>query len=606
MKQMKLNWAVPILLLLISAAPAFAEPEKPETIVDRSKLMFVSEVRPGMKGYGLTVFSGTKIEKFDVEIISVIYNVSPRSNLIMARVSGGPIDKTGVIAGMSGSPIYIDGRMIGALAYSWPFSKEAIAGITPIEEMLEIFNFKKAEEPKTITKSTEPEKQGWASAANYTVALPASISEYAVMKPIMTPMVFSGFPLEVIENFRPQLESYGITPMAGGSFSQQLADIEAPFEEGSAIGVQLVRGDLSASAIGTVTLQQNGKVLAFGHPFMLSGPVSFPMTTAYIHTVLPSLFISTKMSTALKTIGALVQDRSAGIAGIIGGSCDMVPVKLRVGEKGEEPEEYNFEVVKSRQLLPPLIGMALSGSFSRTSSSSGKFAASIHYSIDLDGYPTIKNDDFVSGLSGFPSLASFGLFRDLNMLLNNQFQDLTVKSVSIDVEVGETVETAQITGVRIWKNTVKPGDNIDLKIIMQPYMKKNIEQDFKIQIPENFPEGEAFLQISAASQTATFERMRSPNRFQPTSIEKLIDLVREPYPGNRIDVRLLVSDPGVVINGEEMAALPSSTFSVISQSMGKESIGVTRASVLLEKHLAVDYEVSGFVTVPITIDRKNS
>jgi len=587
-------------------ASVFAEMSEPEAVSAEDRFMFVDEVKPGMKGYGLTVFSGTTIERFDVEILSVVYNVSPRSDLILARISGGPIAVSGVIAGMSGSPVYIDGRIIGALAYSWPFSKEAIAGITPIREMLDIFKFERAGEQKTITRTGASGQKGWAETANYKVALPVINSEYATMKPIMTPMVFSGFSPEAIEFFKPQLEGYGVVPVIGGSFAEHLSGLEVPFEEGSAIGVQLVRGDLSASAIGTVTLNDNGKILAFGHPFMLSGPIDLPMTTAYVHTVLSSMVVSSKMSTALKSVGALVQDRSTGIAGILGGSPSMVPVELRVHVQGEPPQEYHFEVARNRQLLAPLVGMALSGSFTSAYNNFGKFAASIHYDIEMDKYPTVSNDDFVSGLGGLPMLASLGLFRDLSSLLNNEFEELTLKKVSINVDVKEAVDTAQITGVRIWKNTLEPGETIDLKIIMQPYMKANLEQDVSLKIPDNFPEGQAFLQISAASQTAAFESMRNPYSLRPTSIEHLLELINEPYPGNRIDIRLLITDPGVVINGEEMAALPSSIFSVLSQTIGKEPIGITRSSILLEEHVTTDYEISGFVTVPITVTRKAS
>jgi len=419
-------------------------------------------------------------------------------------------------------------------------------------------------------------------------------------------MVFSGFPMETIESFRPQLEGFGIMPMIGGSFADHLLEMDIPFEEGSAIGVQLVRGDLTASAVGTVTTNQDGKILAFGHPFMLSGSISLPMTTAYIHTVLPSLVISSKMGTAVKSVGALTQDRSAGIAGLVGGTPDMVPVKLEIKGKQEPAETYHFEVARNRQLFPSMILMALSGSLSRTFSNTGKFAAAIQYDIELDGYPTIRNNDFLSGLSGFPSLASTGIYRDLTRLLNNEFEELSLKSIQVSVDVKEAVETAQITGIRMWKNKLEPGESIDFKIIMQPYLKDKIEKEFNLKIPESFPEGKAFLQISAASQTAAFERMRAPHQFKPTSIEKLIELVAEPYPGNRIDIRLLTSDPGIVINGEEMAALPSSVFSVISQSMGKEPIGITKSSVLLEEHLDVDFEVSGFVTVPIMVSRRAS
>lgn len=597
-----------VLVTTLLFACAFARAEAAETepaSPNSQKYMFIDEVKPGMKGYGLTVFSGTKIERFDAEVVSVLYGTDPRSNLILVRISGGPIDKANVIAGMSGSPIYMDDRIIGALAYSWVFSKEPIAGITPIDEMLRIFEFEQGSASSATVGREETDSTGWAHAANVSVALPATMSESAVMKPVMTPMVFSGFSREAVEYFRPQLEGWGIIPVVGGSFSERLTETDAPFEEGAAVGVQLVRGDMSASAIGTLTVKEDGKLLAFGHPFMLAGPVDFPITTAYVHTVLPNLAVSTKVGTSLKSVGAMTQDRRTGIAGVLGGSSKMVPLTLRVKGAGQDQvQTYDFEIVRSRQMLPSMAGMALGGSFSQAAGSRGEFTAKIHYEIQLDGFPTISNDDFISGLSGFPTLASLGLFRDLSRLLSNQFEELSIQSISMDVEVQEAVESAQITGIRIHKDTLRPGEETELKIIMKPYMKDYMEKRFTLQVPEHFPEGQAYVQISAASQTAVFERMRSPFRFQPNSIEKLVELVDEDYPGNRMDIRLLVADPGIVIDGEEMPALPSSVFSVISQTMGREPMGITRASVLLERHIFMDFELDGSIIIPITIDRR--
>ncbi|UCD58610.1 MAG: hypothetical protein JSV16_05750, partial [Candidatus Hydrogenedentota bacterium] len=446
---------------------------------------------------------------------------------------------------------------------------------------------------------------GWAHGASFSVALPATVSESAVMRPILTPLVFSGFSREAIEFFRPQLEGWGIIPVVGGSFSEHLTETDAPFEEGAAVGVQLLRGDMSAAAIGTLTLKEDGKVLALGHPFMLSGAVDFPMTTAYIHTVIPSLIVSSKMGSPLKPVGTLTQDRTTGVAGILGGSSEMVPLTLRIQRKGEDSATTaNFEIVRSRQLLPPLAGMALGDSFRQAGSQSGEFTAKVHYEIELDGFPTICNDDFLSGLRGFPSLASLGLFRDLNSLLSNQFAELSIRGVSMNVELQEAVESAHITGVRIRKDTLRPGEEIELKITMKPYMKDYIERQFALRIPEHFPEGKAFVHISAAAQTAAFEAIRAPFRFQPTSIEKLVKLVDEDYPRNRVDIRLLVADPGIVVNGQEMPALPSSVFSVISRTVGREPIGITKASVLLEKQIHLDFEVNGAILIPITIDRR--
>ncbi|GAB4337226.1 MAG: hypothetical protein Kow0099_10520 [Candidatus Abyssubacteria bacterium] len=590
---------IPTLIALTQSA---AHTEQTPSL-NHNKYMFIDEVKPGMKGYGLTVFSGAQIEKFDVEVISVLYGISPGSDLILARVAGGPLEKTGVIAGMSGSPIYVEGRIIGALAYSWAFSKEPIAGITPIKEMLRILEYK-TEKGGWSTGPT-PASSGWANTDGFSVKLPAAISDSAVMRPIMTPVVFSGFSREATELLRPQLEGWGIVPVTGGSFSENLQNMDAPFEEGAAVGVQLIRGDMSASAIGTLTVKEGDKVLAFGHPFMLSGSVDMPMTTAYVHTVLPSLLISSKVGTALRTVGSLTQDRDAGIAGILGKTADMVPLKLSARREGSnKTHEYEFEIVRNRQLFPPLTAMALSSSFTQVASAGGEFTAKVHYEIEVDGFPIIRNDDFVSGLSGFPSLASLGVFRDLSMLLTNQLEELSVKSVSMQVEVREAIESAEVTALRLHKEKVRPGDELELKVFMKPYKKDLIEKRFSLQVPEHFPEGVAYLHVSAAPQTAMFERMRSPFHFRPTTVEKLIQLVDEDYPGNRLDIRLLVTDPGIVIDGQEMSALPSSVFSVIAQTKGKEPMGVTRASVLLEKHVSLDFEVSGSTIIPITIDRK--
>ena len=391
----------------------------------------------------------------------------------------------------------------------------------------------------------------------------------------------------------------------GGSFSERLTKTDARFEEGAAVGVQLVRGDMNATAIDTLTVKDDEQVLAFGHPFMLSGSVNFPMTTAYIHTVIPSLLVSSKLGSSLKPVGAMTQDRRSGIAGVIGGSPEMVPFTLRVRKIGEDADNtFDFEIVRSRRLLPPMAGMALSSALVYAGSQTGEFTATVSYEIDLEEFPTIRNDAFISGMRGFPALSSLGPVRDLTTLLNNQFAEVSIRSVSMKVDVQEAVESAQITGVRVSKDILKPGDDIEFTVIMKPYMKDYIEKRFVLSIPQHFVEGQAFVQISAAPQTATFEKARAPSRLQATSIEKLVKLVDEDYPGNRLDIRLLITDPGVVVNGQEMPAPPSSVLSVISHTMGTEPMGPTRATVALEKRFPLDFEIAGIVIIPITIDRR--
>lgn len=598
------------LLGVLSVASTPARADQPPARAMNEKYMFSDEIKPGMKGYGLTVFSGTEIEKFDVEILDVLYGIEPRGDLILAKIAGdpgGPIERAGVIAGMSGSPIYIEDRMIGALAYSWAFSKEAIAGITPIEEMLRIFDFDSSK-ASTGAAAGAGEPAAWAGGAGLNVRLSAAAGSVE-MQPIMTPMVFSGFSREAIEMFRPELEGWGIIPVVGGSSTGHLgghsAGPEATLEEGAAIGILMVGGDMIAAAVGTVTLNDGGRILGFGHPFMLSGAIDFPMTTAYIHTILPSLIFSSKIGSPLKPVGSLTQDRSSGIGGVVGAVPAMIPITLAVNaQSGYSSESFNFEVVRHRRLFPSLTAMAVVSVLAQASSGSGDFAAEVHYDIKLEGFPTISNDGYISGRGGFPSLTAMELHSDLRALLNNQFAEVVVESVSIDVRVKEAVESARITGARVIRETVEPGDDVHVKVLMKPYMKDPIEKKFSLKIPEHFPEGRAFLQISAAPQTAAFERRRAPSRFRPGDIDSLLRLIDEDYPGNRLDVRLLVADPGMVVDGKEMPALPSSVFAVMSNAVGRELVGVTRASVMLEEHFFMDFKIEGAVIIPIKIDRK--
>jgi hypothetical protein len=488
------------------------------------------------------------------------------------------------------------------------YSTEAIAGITPIEEMLRIFDFQAADEDTIMEASASGgigEPLAWAGGAGVSVKLPGASDGYADMRPIMTPMVFSGLSREAIEMFRPELEGWGITPVVGGSFSNRLAETEATLDEGAAVGILLMDGDMVAAGVGTVTLNDNGRVLAFGHPFMLSGQVDFPLSTAYIHTILPSLVASTKVGSPLKPVGSLTQDRTSGIGGVMGRVPEMIPLTLDISrDQGLPSKSFKFRIVRSRRMLPSMASMALTSSLTQSASRGGAFSARVHYEIELDGFPTIINDDFISGASGLPYLASFGLYRDLVTLLDNRFAEVAIKSIAMDIVVNEAVESARVMGARISKDILTPGENVHLRVRIKPYKKDSLEKAFELKIPEHFPEGRAFLQISAAQQTALFEAMRATLRFQPSDIDGLIKLVDEDYPGNRLDIRLLVADPGIVVDGYEMSALPSSVFAVMSKAIGREPMGATRASVITEDHYFMDFEIEGAVIIPIKIDLK--
>ena len=312
--------------------------------------MPVQEIRRGMKGYGLSVFQGTKIERFSVKIIGVLRKTGSGSDLILARLKGGPLARTGVIAGMSGSPVYIKGKLIGAVAYAWGFSKETIAGITPISEMLQTFRYKK----KKHHPGFRILGSGKTMLHNRSVA-----SANASFRRVATPLVISGIQPGVFDLVSGEMKKLGFLPVLGGSAGGKMDTATAnKLLPGSAVGVQLVGGDMNMTGIGTVTYNGPEGILAFGHPMMRRGFCSFPMTSAYIHTVMPSLNVSFKMGSPIRTVGTIHQDRSPAIAGTMGLKPDTIPVKLSLNYGGKK-FRYKYTIIRDRQLFSRLLASVL-------------------------------------------------------------------------------------------------------------------------------------------------------------------------------------------------------------------------------------------------------
>src|SRR5262245_23107002 len=345
-----------------------------------SPIMPISEVKPGMTGVGRTVFQGAELKDFKVHILGVLRNIQgPGRNLILARLEGGPLAETGVAAGMSGSPVYIDGRLIGAVSYSiGAFPKEPIAGITPIEEMKDATQMS-ARRPTTqvaLELPVTPESLVTAMTASLGHASPfaartadlqavgvsaASGAELGrALRPIATPLIMSGFEPEAIALFTRLLGEAGFTPMAGGGFgsAQGLPALKGPLREGDAVGVSLVGGDLEMGATGTVTHIDGDRVYAFGHPFFSVGPAQFPMTRAYVYGILPSLASSFKIATMGDVIGTIRQDRATAIAGTLGGAPATVPMRVTLTSAREDltptTRTFTFQVATDQTFTPLL------------------------------------------------------------------------------------------------------------------------------------------------------------------------------------------------------------------------------------------------------------
>ena len=345
-----------VLRHVVPAALAFAA-----ALSAQSALFPLKDIKPGMRGTGRTVFSGNQIEDFQVEILGVLENIGPKESLILARLSGGPLEHTGVMQGMSGSPVYIDGKLAGAVAMAFPFAKDPIAGIRPIEAMI-----------RTSTSSSKPTSAPPAGAQraalfdrDLTRGFPkpaAMLTGEARMVDIATPISFGGFSRATLDTFAPQLRALGLEPrqgVSGGGKVQPTMGNPADLKPGSMISVQLMSGDLTVGADGTVTHIDGNRVYAFGHRFLDIGSTALPFARAEVLTLLANTNTSFKLSTAKEWMGTIYQDRNTAVAGELGKRASLVPMTIRVSNGGRTVDTYEMNMVNDSLLTPLLMQMAV-------------------------------------------------------------------------------------------------------------------------------------------------------------------------------------------------------------------------------------------------------
>ncbi|HEX3083974.1 MAG TPA: SpoIVB peptidase S55 domain-containing protein, partial [Pyrinomonadaceae bacterium] len=374
-----------------------------------ARLYAVEDVRPGMKGVARTVFAGTEPEEFELEILGVLDGFTgPRQSTIIARLSGPNVARTGVFAGMSGSPVFIDNKLVGAIAYSFPFAKEPICGITPIKQMIDIFERAK-EAPRTTEaravsfsslagvdwKSSLPKQNVNATTLVAPVATNSPLAPLMgqQIQPIATPVVFTGISQETLSLFSSQLTTSGLLPVSGVGGASKMTPLESYDDKtlapGTSVSVELARGDYSIAASGTVTYRDGEKIYAFGHPFLSIGSSDMPMTESSVVTVIPNAFNSFKLAVPGRMVGSMTQDRATGIFGQLGHASRMIPVKLNLHTSRGQDEQFNYEVVSDEYLTPLLLNLTVFNSIAARERSIGEATISINGSINVDGQSPI-------------------------------------------------------------------------------------------------------------------------------------------------------------------------------------------------------------------------
>ena len=612
MKVQRLALAVSLSLLALSALRA-ATPQ-----------MDVADIRPGMVGIGRTVFEGTHVEEFRANIIGVIENViGTQRNLILAKLEGGPLANTGVIAGMSGSPVYIDGKLIGAVSYSLgSFSKEPIAGITPIAEMTD------------ATASNAPRPPG----ARVDVGLPitsdsllasfrkalnwnrpfadrpsdaqlvgvSSVSGFGgeigtMLRPIATPLVMSGFDASIGDVLASTFRNAGFLPMgaAAGAGRAGMAEFDGPLKPGDAVGVTFVSGDLELGATGTVTHIDDNRVYAFGHPMYNLGPIDFPMTRAYVYTVLPSLFSSAKLSSTGDVIGAFQQDRATAIAGRLGPGPSLLPVTVTLdAERGGGNRSFKFASVKDQMFGPLMTYSALVNTLTSYERQFGTTTYSVAGRLTLKNHDTIVYDNMFSGENAASNTSAY-IIGPVTALVNNDYESVDMESLEIAVKSSETPRTATIERVWLDDPRPRPGRTVALKVLLRSYRGDDLVQTIPITIPPN-ARGSLALTVSDGQRLNQTEN-REARLPQPRSVPQLVRQLNKARRNNTIYVKLLSSDAGAVVNGELLPSLPPSVLAVIESDRSSGTPNALQTATLGEWQLRTEQTVNGVRSLTIQL-----
>lgn len=583
----------------------------------------LDEVRPGMVGIGRTVFSGTELEDFTVHVLGVMRNViGPKRSLILARLEGGPLAKTGVIAGMSGSPVYVDGRLMGAVSYSLgQFSTEPIAGITPIAEMLD------ATMMTAPARSTRPVSLSWPATprqlldiwagdlgrarpfvddASQALVVSGGTTDLtrvsAMLRPIAVPMIASGFNASVIDPLSPTFAAAGFVPMSStqSAGTRVAASNDRPLRPGDAVGVGLLTGDFELGATGTVTHVDGDRVYAFGHPLYNLGPTQFPMTRAVVQVVLPSLMASSKLASFGEVIGTVQQDRATAIAGRLGPGPSLIPVTITLNSDRAPSRTFNFGVVRDFTFTPLLTYLSVANVLISYERGAGPASYAIRGSASIRSQGDLSFEDIFTGEQPAGGAAAY-VAGPLTALLKNSGEQVDVDKISLTIDATEQQRSARIE--RVWLDTTRPrsGHNAVVHVAMRSARGEEIVRQVPIAIPANLS-GSLQLIVADAARTTADDR-RDTRGADMQRVSQMMRTFNRARRNNRVYLRLTTPDSGAVVNGEPMAGLPPSVLAVLEADRHSGNVGSLRSMTRGEWELALDFAVTGSRQLTLTLDQ---
>ena len=598
---------------------------------DAEKFIPLSEVKRGMKGKGYTVFSGTTVEEFECEVVSVEYNFVPGWHVVWMEGLSDNFKRTGVAGGMSGSPVYIDGRLMGAVSLGGFSQREHsnLFGVTPIELMIKVAQ--RGMEPNLSYEGTQlfnldSSAATQESGLNMGQSLLAGGEVTRIPRPfderlfedisntsspvrsarLSIPVTLPTLNAEVLRFVKPIFDRLNFTPVQGTGGGSPIK--ESPVEEGQVIGPEYVRGDVSIFGYGTITYVDGNELLAYGHSADGEGNVNIPLSGGYVHFIFPSRSRSSKIASPTQPIGTLVQDRNPAIAGIIGKHPSYIPVNVNVQTADGKRHQKYYEVIRHRSYSPIYTGIGAWMLMDGLEFSLGDYTLNMGATITLKEHPDLKTRELVyKNIYSSRGAPGFGVMQTLMMPMSqlafNSYTKVQVEKVTLDVNIEDKRRTASIQSLQMDKLRYRPGDTVEVEITLQPYFETPIVQTGTITIPKDVPEGVVTLLATNANFHESWQRNRAPLNFRHKNINQLVELLQRGENNSEIIMELFVPEPGLTVQGKEFAHLPPSVMSVMNSAKQIGNSGYTMGTTLHIDKMSTDYVIYGSGMIRFVVDR---
>jgi hypothetical protein len=610
------------LLAVAFCSSAFAQPSDPAPPRPKSgkvEIFKESDLKPGMKGYAWTVLAGTEPEPIPVEIVGILKNQwGPKQDIIIGKMLGKAI-RTNVAGGMSGSPVYIDGKLVGAVALRLSvFSPDAICGITPIELMLEVNDFDKSRPSDARVPGSAPQRAAvnlpnemlqQVVSAGASGNLPAS----QTMIPIETPLSFAGFNEGVLREFSPFFQQLGLTVAAGGASSSVRDSKPAPgwehsLQPGDAVTGVLVSGDMSVSGMCTVTYNDGKNMLACGHSFFNLGPVDMPMAKGEVLMTLASQFQPNKFGNATDIVGALHQDRHSAIMGIMGATAGMVPVTLKVrsfddSNNVRKEKDFHFNVFVQQKWTPYLMMLTLFNSISGLNDFAEEATYRMSGNVELDGHEKLSLSTMLAPTEApvpAPMLLAGWWGDKFNRLFLNSVQVPKLKSVEATIDLLPDRRIATIENAWVSSAEVEAGSTLPVKVFLRPYRGERIEREFNLKIPSGLSKGEHRILLSDADTLNHMQSLANSNRF--IDIPQQVSLLNQERTNNKLYISLIEPRPTVYYEDKSLPSLPASVINVMQTGRtASRHFASSPESAVEQGNIPFDLAINGAYTLKITV-----